>query len=108
MFLAYTDASVKNNKAFLAFVIVFEDKSIISKRIVIDESDNNVAEALAISELLSFLKYYNLKDGLILFDSNGVKSQLKKRGRKIHKFLPKDIKKTLNILAFLNYKGVAI
>jgi hypothetical protein len=53
---------------------------------------------LAISELLSFLKYYNLQRGLILLDSNGVKSQLKKKGRKIHQFLPKHTKKILNDL----------
>jgi hypothetical protein len=52
MFLSYTDASVRNNKAYLAFVIVFEDKSVIRRRIVCNESDNNIAEALAIAELL--------------------------------------------------------
>lgn len=96
MFLAYTDASVKNNKALLAFVIIFEDKSKVRRKIVVNESDNNIAEALAIAELLSFLKYYNMRKGLIFFDSNGVKSQLKKRGRKIHNYLPKDTKQTLN------------
>ncbi|WP_066065284.1 hypothetical protein [Neobacillus soli] len=98
MFIGYSDASVKNMKAYLAFVIVFEDQSIIRRRIVVNESDNNIAEALAIKELLSFLRYYNMKNGLILLDSNGVKNQLKKKGRQIHKYLSKDTKKTLRNL----------
>ncbi|MGG1400192.1 hypothetical protein ABE288_20570 [Bacillus salipaludis] len=98
MFLAYADASVKNKTAHLAFVIVFEDKSVVYRRIVVDESDNNNAEALAITELLSFLNYYKLKKGLILLDSNVVKSQLKKKGRKIHKYLPNNTKETLKYL----------
>jgi hypothetical protein len=42
MFISYSDASVKNQKTILAFIIVFEDKSIIRKRIVVDESDSNM------------------------------------------------------------------
>jgi hypothetical protein len=98
VFIAYTDASIGNKKAYLAFVAVFEDKSIIRRRIVVNESDSNIAEALAIKELLSFLVFYNFRGGLILLDSNGVKSQLKKKGRKIHKYLPKDTKEILRNL----------
>ncbi|MCM3706432.1 hypothetical protein M3205_11970 [Cytobacillus firmus] len=90
MFIAYSDASVKNNKAYLAFLIVFEDKSIIGRRIIVNETDSNIAEALAINELLSFLRRYNFRDGLLLFDSNGVKKQLKRKNRQIHKYIPKD------------------
>ncbi|WP_155928732.1 hypothetical protein [Bacillus sp. UNC41MFS5] len=98
VFIAYTDCSVKGGTTFLAFVIIFEDKSIIRRRIVVDESDSNVAEALAISELLSFLRYYNLRDGLLLFDSNGVKKQLRKKSSKLHKHIPKDTYKGLRNL----------
>lgn len=99
MFIAYTDASVKGEKAFLGFIIFFEDNSKINRRIIInDVTDSNIAEGLAINEFLSFVQYYKLKKGLILFDSNGVKSQLKKKGRKIHKYLPKNVKKTLQSL----------
>lgn len=99
MFIAYTDCSIKKNKAYLAFVIVFENNSVIRKRIVFDESDNNIAEALAIAELLSFLCYYNIRDGLLLFDSNGVKKQLRRKKRKLLKHTPKDTYyKSLKIL----------
>jgi len=98
MFVAYSDASVRNQKAFLAFVIIFEDKSKIRRRIVVDESDNNIAEALALSELLSFLKYHNLTKGIILFDSNGLKCQLKKKKGKIRNYLPKNINVILRTL----------
>ncbi|WP_404323936.1 hypothetical protein LG298_09790 [Cytobacillus firmus] len=90
MFVAYTDCSIKEGTAFLAFVIVFEDKRVIRRRIVCNETDSNIAEALAINELLSFLCRYNFRDGLLLFDSNGVKKQLKKKNRLIHKYIPKD------------------
>ncbi|MFP3728605.1 hypothetical protein U8V72_25825 [Priestia filamentosa] len=98
MFICYTDASVKNNQAYLAFVIVFEDTSYVRRKIVVEERDNNMAEALAVLELLSFLKYYNFKKGLILLDANVVKKQLRNKGRKIHKFIPKGTKEILNDL----------
>ncbi|KEZ47161.1 ribonuclease H family protein [Metabacillus indicus] len=98
MFISYTDASVKNNQAHLAFVVIFEDMSQIKRRIVIDESDSNIAEALAIAELLSFLRYYDISDGLLLFDSNGVKRQLKSKNRQIHKYIHKDTYKQLRLL----------
>lgn len=96
MYIAYTDASIKDGKkAFLAFKIFFEDKRTICRRIVVnDVTDSNIAEALAVIELLTFVKYYNLKKGLILFDSNYVKSQLRKKGGN----LPNNIKKTLQNL----------
>lgn len=96
MYIAYTDASVKEGYAFLAFVIFFENNMRIKRRIVVNGiNDSNIAEALAVSELISFLKNYNFKKGLILLDSNGVKNQLKKKGRKIHNYLPADFKNTL-------------
>lgn len=107
MFIAYSDASVKGEETSLAFFIVFEDKSEIKRRIVVNERDNNVAEALALSELLAFLKYYNLKKGTILLDSKTVKVQLKKecknnkakkRGKKNRRYLPKGIYKVLEKL----------
>ncbi|PFW53933.1 hypothetical protein [Priestia megaterium] len=108
MFIAYSDASVKDKETSLGFFIVFEDKSEIRRRIVVRERDNNVAEAMALSELLAFLKYYNLKKGTILFDSKGVKSQLKKgsrnnkvkkRGRRNNsRYLPKGVYKVLEKL----------
>ncbi|MCM3020092.1 hypothetical protein M3582_18595 [Priestia megaterium] len=85
MFIAYSDASVRDKETSLGFFIVFEDKSEIRRRIVVRERDNNVAEAMALSELLAFLKYYNLKKGTILLDSNGLKAQLKKGWRNNHK-----------------------
>ncbi|MGE7663000.1 hypothetical protein ACQKL6_15050 [Peribacillus sp. NPDC097197] len=85
MFIAYTDASVKENSAYLAFVIEFEDQSIISRRILINESDNNLAEALALSELTAFLEYYNFNNGIILFDSRVVKQALSNKESKYHK-----------------------
>lgn len=107
MFIAYSDASVKGEETSLAFFIVFEDKSEIKRRIVVNERDNNVAEALALSELLAFLNYYNLKKGTILLDSKAVKIQLKKecknnkvrkRGRNNRRNLPKGIYKVLERL----------
>ncbi|RVT65294.1 hypothetical protein [Niallia taxi] len=83
MFISYTDASIKNKKAYLGFVVIFEDSSVIRRRIVVDESNNNIAEYLAICELISFLEYYNLKKGLIVFDSDSVKHQMKKNRKKI-------------------------
>ncbi|MFJ7831839.1 hypothetical protein ACQKIC_16200 [Peribacillus sp. NPDC046944] len=77
MFIAYTDASVKNNKASLAFFIVFEDKSIIRKRILVNETKSSVAEAMAFNELLSFLNYYGMKKGLVFFDAENIMIQLK-------------------------------
>ncbi|UYP10276.1 hypothetical protein [Priestia megaterium] len=85
MFIAYSDASVRDEETSLGFFIVFEDKSEIRRRIVVHERDNNVAEAMALSELLAFLKYYNLKKGTILLDSNGVKAQLKKEWKNNNK-----------------------
>ncbi|MEH7082777.1 hypothetical protein V7139_08585 [Neobacillus drentensis] len=98
MFIGYTDASIRNQKAFLAFVIVFEDKSKISRRIVVNQTNNNFAEALAFKELISFLDYYNFEGGLILFDSNGLKSHLKRSRRKTNKYLSKDTKEILRRL----------
>ncbi|MED3822085.1 hypothetical protein ICR95_07760 [Priestia megaterium] len=107
MFIAYSDASVKGEETSLAFFIVFEDKSEIKRRIVVNERDNNVAEALALSELLAFLNYYNFKNGTILLDSEAVKIQLKKerknnkvrkRGRKNRLYLPKGVYKVLEKL----------
>ncbi|MGG1417531.1 hypothetical protein ABE220_01385 [Bacillus subtilis] len=99
MFVAYTDASVRNQKAFLAFIIVFEDKSKISRRIVVNQTNSNIAEALAFRELISFLEYYNFKGGLILFDSNGLKSHLQKLSRrKTNKLLSEDTKEILRKL----------
>lgn len=98
MFICYTDASVKNNKAFLAFVIVFEDKREIKRRIVVNESDSNVAEAMTIAETLSFLQYYNLKNGVLLLDANGVKKQLRRKSRKLVQHIPKDTYKALRSL----------
>ncbi|NHH93118.1 hypothetical protein GOICGAJE_01647 [Bacillus sp. MB95] len=107
MFIAYSDASVKERGTSLAFFIIFEDKSEIRRRIIVDERDNNAAEALALSELLAFLKYYNLKKGTILLDSKTVKVQLKKecknnkakkRGKKNRRYLPKGIYKVLEKL----------
>lgn len=107
MFIAYSDASVKGEETSLAFFIVFEDKSEIKRRIVVNERDNNVAEALALSELLVFLNYYNFKNGTILLDSEAVKIQLKKerknnkvrkRGRKNRLYLPKGVYKVLERL----------
>ncbi|WP_419883937.1 hypothetical protein ACN6MY_10895 [Peribacillus sp. B-H-3] len=83
--MAYTDASVKGKKASLAFLIVFEDKSIVRRRVVVDESNNNIAEALAFAELVSFLKYYNITKGIILFDSDYVKSRLKKKNKRLRR-----------------------
>lgn len=109
MFIAYSDASVRDKETSLGFFIVFEDKSEIRRRIVVRERDNNVAEAMALSELLAFLKYYNLKKGTILLDSNGVKAQLKKewknnnkvkkrRRNKKRRYLSKGIYKVLEKL----------
>ncbi len=107
MFIAYSDASVREGETSLGFFIVFEDKSEIRRRIVVNERDNNVAEALALSELLAFLNYYSLKKGTILLDSKAVKSQLKKeckhnkarkRDRKNRRNLPKGIYKVLEKL----------
>ncbi|MED5245124.1 hypothetical protein [Priestia sp. LL-8] len=109
MFIAYSDASVRDEETSLGFFIVFEDKSEIRRRIVVHEHDNNVAEAMALSELLAFLKYYNLKKGTILLDSNGVKAQLKKewknnnkvkkrRRNKKHRYLSKGVYKVLEKL----------
>ncbi|MDQ0202172.1 hypothetical protein [Neobacillus ginsengisoli] len=99
MFVAYTDASIRNQNAILAFVIFFEDKSKISKRIVINQTNNNIAEASAFKELISFLDYYNFKGGLILFDSNGLKSHLKRSRRKTNKYLSEDTKEILRRLS---------
>ncbi|WP_280157476.1 hypothetical protein P5616_010580 [Priestia aryabhattai] len=107
MFIAYSDASVREGETSLGFFIVFEDKSEIRRRIVVNERDNNVAEALALSELLAFLNYYNLKKGTILLDSKAVKIQLKKeckhnkarkRDRKNRRNLPKGVYKVLEKL----------
>jgi ribonuclease HI len=98
VFVAYTDCSVKGGTAFLAFIIIFEDKSKIKRRIVVNQSDSNISEAMAISEFLSFLSYYNIRDGLLLIDSNGVKKQLRKKSRKLHKHIPKDTYKALRSL----------
>lgn len=98
MFVAYTDCSIRGGTGFLAFIIIFEDKNKIKRRIVVNESDSNIAEAMAISELLSFLSYYNIRDGLLLIDSNGVKKQLRKKSRKLDKHIPKDTYKALRSL----------
>lgn len=55
---------------------MFEDKSIIRRRILVNEAKSGVAEALAFYELLSFLDYYNMKKGLVVFDAESIKSQL--------------------------------
>ena len=47
MFVAYSDASIKNNLTTLAFIIVFEDKSKLSKRIVVNQTNSKNVEALA-------------------------------------------------------------
>ncbi|WP_156418823.1 hypothetical protein [Fictibacillus sp. FJAT-27399] len=93
--MSYTDASVQGKKAILSFMIIFEDKSKVYKRIVIDESDNNIAEAAALSELVSFLKYYNLDNGLILFDSDALKHMLKKNSNRLCNRIPISIKKDI-------------
>lgn len=88
MFIAYTDASVKNNKASLAFFIVFEDKSIIRKRILVNETKSSVAEAMAFNELLSFLNYYDMKKGIVFFDAESIMIQLKHvSGKKQNKLI---------------------
>lgn len=91
MFIAYTDASIKNKIAYLGFIIVFEDTSIIRRRIVVDESDNNIAEFLAICELVSFLEYYNMEKGLIIFDSNSAKHLMKQKRWKVYNYMPRNI-----------------
>ncbi|MFU8691623.1 hypothetical protein ACNA6I_17445 [Rossellomorea sp. FS2] len=98
MFIAYTDASIKEEKAYLAFLIIFEDKSMVRRRIIVNQTDSNIAEALAINELLSFLRYYKFTNGLILFDANGVKKQLKWKYRQIHKYIHKNTYKELRKL----------
>ncbi|MEH7374369.1 hypothetical protein [Neobacillus drentensis] len=98
MFVAYTDASIRNQKAFVAFVIVFEDKSKISKRIIVNQTNSNIAEALAFKELISFLDYYNFEEGVILFDSNCLRFHLKKTGWKTKKYISKDTKEILRRL----------
>lgn len=80
MFVAYTDTSIRNQKAVLAFIVVFEDKSKISKRIIVNQTNSNIAEALAFKELVSFLDNHNFENGIVLFDSNCIKSHLKKTG----------------------------
>lgn len=95
MFVSYTDASVKEDKTFLSFVIFFENSSVIRRKIVIQERNSNIAEALAISELLSFLRYYNFKHGLLLIDCNGVKKVMKRKKGKLHHFIPRHIRPTL-------------
>lgn len=96
MFIAYTDASVQNDRTYLAFVIVFEDKSTIYRRISVDETNNNKAEIMAYFELVAFLKYYKVEKGTILFDSNYVKSHLKRKRTKLIQYIAKKIK-TLQI-----------
>ncbi|MFD1357353.1 hypothetical protein ACFQ4X_05520 [Fictibacillus halophilus] len=98
MFIAYTDASVQAQHSYLAFVIEFEDKRIIQRRIVIGESYNNVAEALAINELLSFLEYHNIHKGVILMDCVGVIKHLAKRKSKLSKIIGRNFKRTLRKL----------
>jgi hypothetical protein len=98
LFIGYTDASVKNKETYLAFVVVFEDKSVIRKKIVVDEPNNNIAEVVAFFELLSFLKYYKFNSGLILFDSNGLKTGLRNRRSKFNKYIPRETKDILSNL----------
>ena len=98
MFIAYTDASVQNNQTHLAFMIEFEDRSVVNRRVKVTESDNNVAEALAINELLSFLEYHKFYEGIILMDCNEVKKHLFKRKSKLSQLLEKNFKLTLKKL----------
>ena len=83
----------KNQKAILAFVIVFEDKSKISKRIIVNQTDSNIAEVLAFKELFSFLDNHNFENGIVLFDSNYIKSHLKKTG-----YISKKLRRSLKDL----------
>ncbi len=95
IFIAYTDASIQNKRSVLAFTVVFEDKSKISKRIIVNQTNSNIAEALAFKELVSFLDNYNFENGIVLFDSNCIKSHLKKTGYISKK--TKEIIKRLNV-----------
>lgn len=100
MFYAYADASVKENHTVLAFFVIFEDGSKIYRRIIVKESDNNAAEAMAISELLAFLKKYRFAKGLLLVDCKVVKRQLRNKYGYIYKYISKNtyqLIKKLNI-----------
>ncbi|KHE67129.1 hypothetical protein [Halobacillus sp. BBL2006] len=98
MFVSYTDASVKKGIAVLSFVIYFKDAKVIRKRIIVKESNNHIAEAYAISELLSFLSYYDIKNGLLLIDCNVVKEMIKRKRGKLYPHIPKHINYTLQKL----------
>lgn len=98
MFIAYTDASVKNKKASLAFFIILEDKSIIRRRILVNETKSSVAEVLAFYELLFFLDYYNMKKGLIVFDAQYIETQINKADSKLHNIIPNNTKDILQKL----------
>ncbi|MFD1445777.1 hypothetical protein [Oceanobacillus profundus] len=78
MYIEYTDASIQGRKSYLAFFVVFENGDKIKRRIVVDELNNNRAEACAFRELVSFLDFYNFTNGAILYDSEYVKKRLKK------------------------------
>ncbi len=85
MFIAYTDASVREGIAYLAFKIYFEDRSKIHRKIIIKQKDNQIAEAMALTELINFLDYYELRKGVILFDSTAVKKGLYIRSSKLYR-----------------------
>lgn len=91
MFIAFSDASIKNYESSLGFFVIFEDKSIIRRRIIVHETKSSLAEALAFCELLSFLDYYNMEKGVIVFDATSIESQ-------INKGKSKDTKDTLENL----------
>jgi ribonuclease HI len=98
MFIAYTDASVKAEAAYIGFIVEFEDGNVIRRRIVTTETDNNKAEALALFELTSFLQYYGLSRGVVLFDSKSVKRWLNNRGSKVHRKILQKVRNSLKKL----------
>ncbi|SFD02198.1 hypothetical protein SAMN05443252_11410 [Bacillus sp. OV322] len=81
MFVAYTDASIQHGRSFLSFVIEFENGNVVRKRIAIDETSSNMAEALAVLELTSFLSYYNFFKGILFLDLNAVINSI--RGKRV-------------------------
>lgn len=102
MFVAYTDASVWDREegitTYLGFVIFFEDERAVFRRIKINESKSHIAEALAIKELLSFLNYYGIESGVILFDSYGVKKAIKRSDCQERQSIFLEIKRSLKKL----------
>lgn len=72
MFVGYSDASIIDGVAYLGLYIEFEDGAVVRRRIVMSNEKIDMAEALALLELTSFLKFYEFSRGTILFDSSNI------------------------------------